>query len=414
MTTPFVIAGAGPVGLTLGLLLHRHGLPFQICESAREIRPLGVGINLLPHSVRVLAELGLQAELDGLGVRTSALHYYNKLGQRIWAEPRGIDAGYPFPQYSVHRGRLQLMLLEQVRRRCGRDAVRAGRRVTAWQDRGEGVDVTLIDTHGRGQTIAGAALIAADGINSTVRARLYPDEGAPVYGGRILWRGTTVAEPFLDGRTMFMAGHQDRKFVAYPIADADGGRRLINWIAELAVPDFRPTRQDWNRAADRSAFAGAFADWHFGWVDVPALIDGCETVYEYPLTDRDPLPRWRSGRATLIGDAAHPMYPIGSNGASQGILDAECLTQALLDCHDTVDAFERYEAERRPATADIVLSNRRNGPEQVMQIAEERAPNGFEDIHDVIPREELEAISARYKQTAGFTVENVIRKAEEA
>ena len=408
MTSPVVIAGGGPVGLVLALLLHARGTPVEVFESVAEPGPLGVGINLLPHSVRVLAALELLPALDDLGIRTSALHYYNRLGQLIWAEPRGLDAGYPFPQYSVHRGRFQLTLLDTVIERLGQAHVHLGHTLKSWQEGNHGIRAEFETPSGE-QSVAGRCLVAADGINSTARGMLYPDEGPPIYGGRILWRGTTVAPSFLDGRTMFMAGYQDLKFVAYPIARMGDGRSLINWIAERAEPDHRQNVQDWNREVSVEKFRASFADWRFGWVDVPALIDGAERVFEFPLSDRDPLPRWTHGRMTLIGDAAHPMYPIGSNGASQGILDAEALVAVLESGADVEVALTAYEEERRPATANIVLSNRQNGPEQVMQIAEERAPNGFDDIESVIPRKELEAIAARYKATAGFSVEAVSR-----
>lgn len=408
MSSPVVIAGGGPVGLVLALLLDARGIPVQVFESVPQPGPLGVGINLLPHSVRVLAALDLLPALDELGIRTSALHYYNKRGQPIWAEPRGLDAGYPFPQYSVHRGRFQLMLLDTARERLGEARVHLGHALRSWREVDDGISVRF-DTPSGERTVTGGCLAAADGINSTARSLLYPDEGPPIYGGRVLWRATTVAAPFLDGRTMFMAGHQDLKFVAYPIASMGNGLSLINWIAERTEPDRRQKVQDWNREVSADRFRASFADWRFGWVDVPALIDGAERVFEFPLSDRDPLPRWTHGRMTLIGDAAHPMYPIGSNGASQGILDAEALVNALATAADLPTALAAYEDERRPATAKIVLLNRQNGPEQVMQIAEERAPDGFDDIESVIPREELEAIAARYKATAGFSVEAVSR-----
>lgn len=405
---PVIIAGSGPVGLVLALLLHRQGRDVRVFESVTRIRPLGVGINLLPHSVRVLADLGLSDRLDQAAIRTGALHYYNKLGQSIWAEPRGRDAGYQFPQYSIHRGTLQTLLLDVVRDRLGADAVQAGNRLGSWQDVDEHVAVKFQTAEGE-RIVSGACLVAADGINSTARRLLYPDEGPPVYGGRILWRSITRAKPFLDGRTMFMAGYQDCKFVAYPIANLADGRQMINWIAELSVPDHQQDVQDWNRQGDSAVFKESFASWRFPWLDIPALIAQGEAVYEFPLADRNPLPQWTYGRMTLIGDAAHPMYPIGSNGASQGILDAEKLSVELAKTQAISAALSAYEEERRPATSKIVLLNRQNGPEQVMQIAEERAPNGFANVNDVIPRQELEEIAARYKQTAGFTVAAVNR-----
>jgi 2-polyprenyl-6-methoxyphenol hydroxylase-like FAD-dependent oxidoreductase len=256
--------------------------------------------------------------------------------------------------------------------------------------------------------VRGCALIGADGIHSVVRKRFYPDEGPPRFARRLLWRAVSATTPFLDGRTMIMAGHQDQKFVCYPIsrAYANEGRALINWIAELSVPESTPALQDWNREVPKSRFAERFAGWRFDWLDATALIGSAAQVFEYPLVDRDPLPRWTHGRITLLGDAAHPMYPIGSNGASQAILDAEALANSL-QAHPPEDALLEYEEARRPPTSKIVLLNRQNGPEQVMQIAEERAPHGFNHVHDVISQAELEEIAARYKQTARFAVSQV-------
>ncbi|HYI15934.1 MAG TPA: flavin-dependent oxidoreductase [Thermomicrobiales bacterium] len=412
---PIVIAGAGPGGLSLALCLHQRGIPTVVREAVGDLKPLGVGINLLPHSVRVLHDLGLREPLEQLAIQTSELRYVNKFGQHIWSEPRGVAAGYAYPQYSIHRGELQLLLLETVRQRIGPNAVRSGCALESWRDAPDGITVKLRDMAGSVSEIETTGLIAADGIHSVARRRLYPGEGPPRYSGRILWRATTEAEPFLDGRTMIMAGHQHQKFVAYPISrpHAEQGRSLINWIAELDVPDWVPPRQDWNRQVAKKRFRERFASWRFDWLDVPSLIDAAEAVYEYPMVDRDPLPRWTHGRMTLLGDAAHPMYPIGSNGASQAILDAESLANHLAATDNAPAAFQAYDDERRPPTASIVLMNRANGPEQVMQLAEERAPNGFTDIHDVIPQDELEEIAARYKQIAGFSVEQVNRKVTE-
>jgi len=248
-------------------------------------------------------------------------------------------------------------------------------------------------------------LIAADGIHFTVRAALFPDEGPPRYSGRVLWRGACVRPPFLTERSMMQAGHAMQKAVIYPISRKvfdETGNNLTNWIMELAVPGETPPKQDWSKQVDKSVFAGRIAAWKWDWLDVPALIENGDTAYEYPMCDRDPLPQWSFGRVTLFGDAAHPMYPIGSNGASQAILDTESMVHALAAEPDISAALARYEGERREATGRIVLANRSNGPDQVMQLAEERAPQGFTHVNDVIAQEELEAISARYKQTAGF------------
>jgi 2-polyprenyl-6-methoxyphenol hydroxylase-like FAD-dependent oxidoreductase len=400
-----LVAGAGIGGLTLALALQRRGLDVTVFEAVAEPRALGVGINLLPHAVKELAELGLLDALAGTGIETASLRYYNKLGQPIWQEPRGRLAGYPWPQFSIHRGELLMLLLHTARAALGPQRIVTGHELTeAMQQGGHVVARFRRRADGSEHTETADVLVAADGIHSALRRQWFPDEGPPRFAGRLLWRATTVGQPFLDGRSMFMAGHQDQKFVAYPISEPlrRDGKALINWIAELRVDGQTPPRDDWNREVPKSVFAQAFADWRWSWIDIPEVIRGAEAVYEFPLVDRDPLPAWSRGRLTLLGDAAHPMYPIGSNGASQAILDARCLADALAGDADPEAALARYDAERRPKTTAIVMANRRNGPEQVMQLAEERAPHGFAHIHDVIAHEELQAIADRYKQLAGF------------
>ena len=404
-----IVAGAGIGGLALALMLHKRGIDVEVWEAVQEVKPLGVGINLLPHAVKELAELGLEDTLADIGIKTSQLAYYNRHGQQIWIEPRGRAAGYDWPQFSIHRGALQVALLRAAIQQLGADRVHAGHALESFeQDGGEVVarlrrrtDDTLVESRG-------SMLVGADGIHSVLRRLLHPVGDEPRFSGRMLWRAITETQPFMDGRSMFMAGHQDQKFVAYPISEPlrVQGRSLINWIAELRVPDGAPPATDWNKRVDKSVFAPAFADWKWDWIDIPALIEGAATVYEFPLVDRDPLPRWTVGRVTLLGDAAHPMYPIGSNGSAQAILDARYLADCVADCAshggDLLYALKEYEAERLPRTAGIVLRNRLNGPEQVMQIAEERAPNGFANIDDVIPFAERDEISQRYKRLAGF------------
>ena len=406
-----LVIGAGIGGLTAALCLHRIGIEAIVCESVSTMRPLGVGINLLPHSVRVLTDLGVADRLDEIGVRTAELCYYNKFGQRIWSEPRGLAAGYRWPQYSVHRGRLQTMLYEIAIERLGSTAIRMGHQLERIESDGGSATAHLRRRHDDASIAIDAdAIVAADGIHSAARRERYPDEGPPKFAGQLLWRATTIAPSYLTGRSMIMAGHQGQKFVCYPIAALDDGRSVINWIAERRVAEAgrQPPRQsDWNREIDRATFAPYFVDWKFDWLDIPSLIAGAERVYEFPMVDRDPLPQWTFGRATLLGDAAHPMYPIGSNGASQAILDAEALALALArrdhsDGADIPAALRQYEDARRPATAQIVESNRRMGPERVMQIVEDRAPQGFSRLSDVISEVELSAIASQYKQIAGF------------
>ncbi|MEW6639677.1 MAG: flavin-dependent oxidoreductase [Pseudomonadota bacterium] len=405
-----LIAGGGIGGLTLALSLHQIGIEARIFESVPELRPLGVGINVLPHAVRELTELGLASRLDLFGVRTRELAYFSKRGQPIWSEPRGIEAGYRWPQFSIHRGILQQILLDAVIERLGRHSVLTGHHLTEFTATDNGVRARFIDraTGGDAGSYDGTLLIAADGIHSAVRDKLYPNEGAPLWNGRILWRGITTADAFLSGRTMIMAGHEQLKFVCYPITSTadSNGKFQINWIAErLLDPNYRWRREDYNRTARLDEFLPWFEDWRFDWLDLPDLIRNCPRAYEYPLVDRDPLDRWTFGRVTLLGDAAHPMYPIGSNGASQAILDARVLTREILQHGESHAALAAYEAERRPATTELVKLNRRNGPEQVMQLVEERAPQGYEVVTDVLSQQELEDIANNYKRVAGFQVE---------
>jgi 5-methylphenazine-1-carboxylate 1-monooxygenase len=405
-----VIAGAGLGGLSLALSLHAAGITCDVYESAAEIRPVGVGINVLPHATRELTELGLGPVLAARAVATEALVYANQYGQEIWREPRGLFAGYNWPQYSVHRGVLQMLLLEAVVERMGREVVHPGWTAIAVDTSEAGATLVVKNDHGEERRAGGDLVVGADGIHSAIRGQFYPQEGAPIWNGRVLWRGVTQGEPFLGGTTMIMAGHQDEKFVCYPIdpAAAARGTAVINWIAELR---FRDTdtwrREDWNRQGRLEDFLPRFADWHFGWLDVPSAIRGADRVFEYPLVDRDPVDRWTFGRATLLGDAAHPMYPIGSNGASQAILDARTLALELARGAAIDEALAAYEETRRPATNRLVLLNRRNGPEAVMQMIHERAPRGFANVQDVISRDELEAVAGDYKRAAGFDRETL-------
>ena len=406
-----IVAGGGIGGLTAALALHAVGVEVRVYESVVEPKALGVGINVLPHAVSQLARLGLLEDLLPRGVLTAELCFYNRHGQLIWREPRGVDAGYAVPQLSIHRGELQLALLDAARRRLGPDAVVAGHALRRFEqtDPTAPVAVELLDrradavVHDRADV-----LIGADGIHSAVRAQLVPGEGPPNWQGDVLWRSTTWAEPFLTGRSMFMAGHLPHKFVAYPItAPREDGRCLVNWIAELDRRDEGLAhREDWNRRGRLEDFAPRFDDWHFDWLDIPALIAGASDIFEYPMVDRDPLPRWTFGSVTLLGDAAHPMFPIGSNGASQAIIDALTLADALRPVvrgeSSIATGLARYEDERRTRTSRIVGSNRRHGPERVLDLAEQRAPDGFADVHDVFAPGELEEIAASYKQLAGF------------
>jgi 5-methylphenazine-1-carboxylate 1-monooxygenase len=397
-----LIIGGGIAGLTTALSLHQIGIDCRVFESVDTIEPLGVGINTLPHAVRELFELGLRDRLAETAVATAELAYYSSHGQRIWSEPRGEAAGYRWPQFSIHRGELQMILLRAVRERLGSDGVLTSHQLTGWEETSTGVRARFVHRRtGQARDDAGGSLlIAADGIHSTVRSTFYPNEGPPIWNGAIMWRGTTTDRAFLNGRTMIMAGHEAQKFVAYPISRMSP---VINWIAERKFkPDHAWRREDWNRPGDLGDFLPSFETWRYDWLDVPAVIRAASRCFEYPMVDRDPIDRWTFGRVTLLGDAAHAMYPIGSNGASQAILDARVLAREIAAHGPTPEALLAYEAERRPATARIVLANRRNGPEQVMQLVQQRAPDGFARVEDVLTREELEESASAYKRIAGF------------
>jgi 2-polyprenyl-6-methoxyphenol hydroxylase-like FAD-dependent oxidoreductase len=407
-----IVAGGGIGGLATALSLHAAGIEVEVLEAARRIEPLGVGINLLPHAVRELTELGLGDALAATGIATSELAYYDRFGNLIWKEPRGREAGYRWPQYSIHRGELQLLLLGAVHERLGAGAVRTGLACQRFEQTETEVRVEFRNRHtGALETVAGDVLVGADGLRSAVRSQLHPTEGPPLWNGIHMWRGVTMAQPFLTGRSMIMAGSNLRaKFVAYPVSRKaeESGHALVNWVAEVRLGgDLLPEPADWNRKAGVADVLPHFADWRFDWLDVPALITDAEAVYEYPMVDRDPLPHWGHGRVTLLGDAAHPMYPIGSNGGSQAIIDARVLAWELARAEAPAAGLAAYQAARRETTAALVLANREMGPERVLRIVEERAPEGFDRIETVMSRAELEAIAQGYKATAGFDVEGL-------
>ncbi len=420
MALRVLIIGGGIGGLTAALSLHEAGLDVHVFEATAEMKPLGVGINLLPHAVRELTELGLADELAAIGVATRELIYTNKFGQRIWQEDRGLDAGYHWPQYSIHRGHLQMLLWEIANQRLGSERLHSDHALHSFTESAGQISARFVSrsvaasSGSRGQASKhehaprgswqADVLIGADGIHSTVRRHFHPDEGAPIWNGAILWRGVTRARPYLSTASMIMAGYEWQKFVCYPIsAVGDDGLQDINWVAELKYRD-RPElkREDWNKPGVLADFLPSFESWDFGWLDCAGLIRNAADSLEFPLVDRDPLSSWTHGRVTLMGDAAHPMYPIGSNGASQAILDARALSWRLATEADPRSALMLYDEERRPPTSNLVLANRRNGPERVMQMAEERAPQGYADIHDVISAEELAACAKEYKLIAGF------------
>lgn len=396
-----IIIGAGIGGLAAAVSLHEAGLhDVTVYERSSAIRGLGVGINLLPHALRELTELGVADRVTDLGVEPRTLAYYNRFGQPIWSEPRGIAAGYRWPQLSVHRGRLQLALRDLAEARLA-EPIRLGHRLDGVTANVDGTETARFTTDDGPVEATADVIVGADGIHSALRALRYPSEGAPPWSGLTLWRGVTRIPAFLDGHTMIMAGDGEQKFVAYPISgsEADGTMR-VNFIAERRVGGSGDA--DWNRTVDPAPIAELFRDWRFDWLDVPGAIATAEEILEYPMVDRDALPQWTFGRTTLLGDAAHAMYPNGSNGGSQAILDARTLAFHLATASNIDEGLARYEAARRPAMTALLAGTRATGPERVMQLAYERAPEGFDDIDAVIPYAEREQIATGYKSAAGF------------
>jgi 2-polyprenyl-6-methoxyphenol hydroxylase-like FAD-dependent oxidoreductase len=406
-----IIIGAGIGGLTLALTLNRAGIPCRVYELSPEIKGLGLGINLLPHATKELAALGLLDALAGVAVTTREAVFYNRYGQLVYSEPCGRHAGYETPQFSIHRGDLQVVLLEACRVRIGADRILTGWRCSGAEQDGSGVSVHFTEAES-GKALPpqrGSVVIACDGIHSVIRKQLYPDEGDPIYSGVNMWRGATWWKPFLTGESFVRAGWlESGKMIIYPIRnrlDAQG-RQLISWVGEFYTPKYK--RRDWNRAGNLDDFIHVFENWKFDWLDVPEMMRNAETILEYPMVDQEPLPRWSFGRISLLGDAAHPMVPRGSNGAGQAILDARVLAECLAAQADPVEALKRYESRRLEATANIVRMNRKNPPDAILrEVYLRTGDKPFRNIDEVISREELAALTSGYARVAGYDRESL-------
>jgi 2-polyprenyl-6-methoxyphenol hydroxylase-like FAD-dependent oxidoreductase len=398
-----VIAGAGMGGLATALALHELGWRVTVCDSVRALKPLGAGINILPHGVEILESLGLLDAVLDSGVATRAVEYRSRFGHLLSSDPRGVEAGFSHPQVSIHRGSFQKLMHDALIDRAGADAVHMGHRlVSATQDQ---TQVTAVFATADGPVpISGDILIGADGFHSALRRCLHPTEGPAQAEGVTMYRGVHRQAPFGDGRTMIIAGNHDRKFVCYPVTDTapDTGTCLLNWVAEVRGSDPRPASEaDWNREADRE-FIAQFQDFALDGLDIPALLSATQSITTYPMIDRDPLDTWGTGRMTLLGDAAHPMYPIGANGTSQALMDVDALRRALLAHADPATALRTYETERLPATAEVVRANRRSGPEKVLDIADARLKGADDRVEDLINPTESAEVAAQYRKVAGF------------
>jgi 5-methylphenazine-1-carboxylate 1-monooxygenase len=395
-----VVCGGGISGLALALALHAVEIDVDVYEACPEVEEMGVGINVMPHAVRELTELGLAEELAKTGVETSELVMFNRHGQEIWREPAGLADGYRWPQYSIHRGHLLGLLYRACLGRLGPERVHTSKEGVRFSQEAEGASLYFAD----GSSETGDVVVGADGVGSTIRSQLYPDEGPPLWNGVTMFRAVSLAKSPLTGKSMVLIGRAGRRAVIYPMSGpGPDGLAQVNLVldAELGAARAMP-RHDWKHEVDRREVRHLFEAMRFDWIDLGALIDAAEQWWQYPMADRDPLPRWSFGRVTLVGDAAHPMYPVGSNGASQAIVDARTLAYALAVEPSIEAALETYESSRRPLTAAVVAANRDLVAVKCMELAEERAPNGFDDINDVFAPGELQALSDEFKRIAGF------------
>lgn len=408
MAEPVLIAGGGIAGLSLALTLHQIGVPVRVFESARQMRPLGVGVNLQPNAVRELIDMGLGAEvLDSVGVPAREWALVGLNGREVYAEPRGRFAGYHWPQYAVHRGAFHMALYDAVVARLGEGSVVLGAKVTGYAQSADGVTVEIAHADGRTEAVTGALLIGADGIHSRVRAQMYPDQPPIHWGGAIMWRGTVRAKPLRTESSFVGLGTHRHRMVIYPISapDADG-LALINWIAEVTVDPSHGWQQDgWFRPVEIAEFLHHFEGFRYDWLDVPALLQGADCVYENPMIDRNPLESWVAGRVGLMGDAAHPMYPTGSNGASQAIVDGRVLGAMMLEHGVTGAALAAYDAKLCAPISAVQLRNRGAGPFGLLNLLDERCGGVFDDIDAVIPAAERAEFMAGYKAAAGFAME---------
>jgi len=404
-----VVVGGGIAGLAFALSLHQRGIACDVYESVPQVKELGVGITLLPHGMRELSALGVQPQIEAAGIENLESVFFNRFGQYIYREPRGRHAGYPLPEIGINRGKLHRILFEAALQRLGPDRIHTGHRCAGVTQDETGVTVHFTDSSGAQLAgVRAGIVVACDGIHSAVRKQYYPQEKV-AFGGINTWRGVTRHKPILTGKSYMRVGSiRTGKMVIYPIADnIDGqGHQLINWVAE--IEGSRDVMNDWNQGGRADDFISIFKDWQFDWLDVPALIRNADQILEYPMVDKDPVAQWTFGRVTLMGDAAHPMYPRGSNGSAQALLDARTLASELAQATDPVAALHAYEAQRREATARVVLTNRSQPPDVInIRVEELSGDRPYRHIDDLISQDELRQLSDNYKKIAGFSLEAV-------
>jgi 2-polyprenyl-6-methoxyphenol hydroxylase-like FAD-dependent oxidoreductase len=408
---PVLIAGGGIGGLSVALTLQQIGVPSVVLEAVGELKPFGVGINLQPNAVRELYELGIGPDrLDAIGVPAREWALVGLNGKDVYSEPRGLLAGYRWPQYAVHRGLLQMLLHDTAVERLGSRAVLTGHRVVGYRNEGEHVTVVARTRSGVETELRAKLLIGADGLHSVVRAQMHPKQPPIHWGGAIMWRGMTPGVPIRSGASFVGLGTHRHRVVFYPIShpDSTSGLATINWIAEITVDNSKGLRDgDWNKKVPLDSFIHHFEGWRYDWLDVPAMLRGAEEVFEYPMIDRDPVPTWVDGRVALLGDAAHVMYPTGSNGASQAIVDARVLGAAMLAHGVTEAALQAYDRKLCAEISAVVLRNRGAGPFGLLNLLDERCGGVFEDIDAVIAPQERDEFMSRYRAAAGFAMDRL-------
>ncbi len=407
---PVLIAGGGIAGLTLALTLHQVGVPFRVYEASREMKPLGVGINLQPHGVRELIDLGItEADLDGVGLPALEWALVGLNGCEVHAEPRGRAAGYHWPQYAVHRGQFHMMLYRKLLDRAGPECVVLGARVTGYSASAGGVLAQITRADGTMTQDEGALLIGADGIHSRIRAQMHPDQPPINWGGAVMWRGTVRAKPLRGASSFIGLGTHRQRMVIYPISPVGpDGTALINWIAEVTLDNSGGWPDDaWFKPVEVADFIDHFDRYRYDWLDVPAMLRAADCAYENPMIDRDPVPTWVDGPVALMGDAAHAMYPTGSNGASQAIVDARVIGAQMLAHGVTPQALAAYDAQLCGPVSQLVLRNRGAGPFGLLNLLDDRCGGVFDDIETVLPKAEREAFLMNYRSAAGFAMDTL-------
>ena len=408
--TKVAIIGGGIGGLATALFLHQRNVRCRVYEAASSFSELGVGINLLSHAMRAMGDLGLVEALGKVAVEPEWRCFYNRHGQLIHREQTGRFAGYQWPHYSVHRGDLHEILLNAVRERLGPDTVMMGYRFIKVEQDERGVRLDWQDPNGEpiARTSATVA-IGCDGVNSTVRRQFYPDEGRLAFGGINMWRGSTIYRPILDGKSVILAGSMKYgKLVIYPMRNYPDGRQLINWNVEVQSEVAGPNA--WNKDGNVEDFIWRYKNSSVEWVDFVDLVSHADMVLEYPMVDRDPVDRWTFGRVTLLGDAAHPMYPRSGNGAAQSILDGQVIA-GLLGSLPPVEALAAFQKERLELVNKIVVSSRSSPPDLIIETVEKRT-NGerFNKLDDVMSSTELQGIIDNFHKLTGSDLAAVNRQ----